>query len=180
MSVEKDNKVVDEVVEVEEAPKKSTPKKSTPKKTKMVEPNVDKDERAQTKVTTFAEDGEEPDPEPEPPVTDETIEGYPLTIQNGRVGDIPFHNFQFREEVLIQLNFNVLFEIDRVRKELGDDEWNKPKNYESSKYKKQVYALLTLLDTYENVKVQESRNGYILNREKIEAGNFYTKSINQR
>lgn len=80
------------------------------------------------------------------------------------------HPLDHRSSAYIWAGWWVMYEIEAAVK-AGID-WKKPDDTEL-KYKRDLKTLAKMLEDYPNVEVQESKHGYILNKETIEAGYIY-------
>lgn len=100
-------------------------------------------------VTVTKEDIPEPEPEPE-----------------DGIGVKYFHELPHRNTAFIQVGYWVIYEISKMIKE-GIDWKTEP---EKSKYPEDLKTLATMLDKFPDIEVQESRNGYILNKDTLELG----------
>ncbi|ARW58161.1 head outer capsid protein [Serratia phage X20] len=96
-----------------------------------------------------------------------------LTIEN-KIIDTKnlkyIHPLDHRQSAYLWCGWWVMDEIEKASKE--DIDWKNPDDTEL-KYKVDLKTLAYMLETYPNVEVQESRHGYILNKEAIEAGYIY-------
>ena len=80
------------------------------------------------------------------------------------------HPLDHRESAYIWVGYWVMEEIENAV-EAGID-WKKPDSTDL-KYKCDLKTLAFMLEKYPNIDVQESRNGYILSKDDIEAGVIY-------
>lgn len=97
-------------------------------------------------------------PEPKPPVDNSLM----------YIREMPWRNSAF-----LVVRFGALYEINKIQEENGED-WTSVEVDESKyKFAKEIKTIAHMIKTYENVEVQESRNGYILNKEQLKKGNFY-------
>lgn len=80
------------------------------------------------------------------------------------------HPLDHRKSAYLWVGYWVLEEIEKAVEE--DIDWKKPNNTDL-KYKCDLQTLAVMLETYPNIEVQESRNGYILSKEDIENGVIY-------
>lgn len=79
----------------------------------------------------------------------------------------------WRKSAFLVVRFGALYEINKIQEENGED-WTSVEVDESKyKFAKEIKTIAHMIKTYENVEVQESRNGYILNKEQLTKGNFY-------
>ncbi|QOI66389.1 hypothetical protein [Erwinia phage FBB1] len=79
------------------------------------------------------------------------------------------HPLPWRNSGFIQVGWWVINEIHRAG-ELGIDWKTAP---DPLKYKKELLTLAKMFEDYDNVEVQESRNGYIFGKDQVEAGYIY-------
>lgn len=97
-----------------------------------------------------------------------TVEALPVPEEPGCIRYI--HPLDHRSSAYIWAGWWVMYEIEAAVK-AGID-WKKPDGTEL-KYKCDLKTLAKMLEDYPNVEVQESKHGYILNKETIEAGYIY-------
>lgn len=79
------------------------------------------------------------------------------------------HPLDHRESAYLWCGWWVMDEIEKASKAGAD--WKDPDA--DLKYTQDLQTLAYMLETYPNIEVQESRHGYILNKEAIEAGYIY-------
>lgn len=79
------------------------------------------------------------------------------------------HPLSVRNTAFLWLGWWVINEIQRA-KELGLD-WKT--EFDKLNYSNDLETLAIMFENYETVEVQESRNGYVLDKDAIEAGYFY-------
>lgn len=140
--------------------------KDEPPKEPEVIPPVEGD--GETDPENPGEGGGETDPEP--PEGGGEIENHVM---------YPFVDLPHRKEAMISLDFQVLYEINRVQEE-HEKWWEDETLFEGSKYQREIVTLIRLMKEYENVSLLESRNGYYLKNSQIEAGKFYQDSNYKR
>lgn len=98
----------------------------------------------------------EPEPEPKPPV----LPPEPLDLVCPIIYDNPL---PVRTSVYIWMGWWVIDEIIKAKADNFD--WVKSPNDERFRYKCDIAKLAGLIEKYDHVEVQESRNGYILGKD---------------
>lgn len=79
------------------------------------------------------------------------------------------HELKTRNSAFLVVGYWVIEEIQRA-KSLGLD-WKT--DYDKLRYSDDLYTLAYMLDHYEKVEIQESRNGYLFDKAQVEAGYPY-------
>lgn len=79
------------------------------------------------------------------------------------------HELETRKSAFLVVGYWVIEEIQRA-KALGLD-WKT--DYDKLRYSDDLYTLAYMLEHYEKVEVQESRNGYLFDKAQVEAGYPY-------
>lgn len=79
------------------------------------------------------------------------------------------HDLPNRKTGFIRVGWWIIIEIMRARY-FGID-WKK--DYKKLQYSSDLYTLATMFEMYDDVEVQESLNGYILDKAQIESGYIY-------
>ncbi|WJZ28083.1 Hoc-like head decoration [Serratia phage 92A1] len=107
--------------------------------------------------------------------TDATVNGSASVSVSEKAPEVEgciryIHPLDHRESAYIWAGWWVMREIEAAA-DKGID-WKKPDGTEL-KYKCDLKTLALMLDKYPNVEVQESRNGYIVDREMLELGIIY-------
>lgn len=106
---------------------------------------------------------------------DEVIEATTTLVVEEAVAPIDpedvnyIHPLEHRDSAYLWLGWWVFREIEKATAE-GID-WKI--KYDELNYSKDLETLAYMLETYPNVEVQESRNGYILSKNTIESGYIY-------
>lgn len=100
-----------------------------------------------------------------------TSKSVQVTVEIPDISSAPnyIHPLPWRETAYLWIGWWVMDEIQKA-KDLGLD-WKT--EFDKLNYSKDLETLAIMFDNYEHVNVQESRNGYILDKPAIEAGYIY-------
>lgn len=79
------------------------------------------------------------------------------------------HNLENRKTGYLNVGYWVINEIQRA-KALNLD-WKK--DYDKLRYSSDLYTIATMFEMYDEVIVQESRNGYLFTKKQVEEGYLY-------
>ena len=107
---------------------------------------------------------EEPETPPTEPEEPETPPTEPEIPEEDVLKGIPCNPLPHRDSVFMDVGYWVVDDLFELEAQ-GEKWYEDP---ELSKYPKQAKQIATLLEQFENVEIQESRNGRILTREHFE------------